>query len=142
MVVISIGLTGTLLAINTVVRRSVDPMIVHQAVAIAGSYLDEISSKGFPTSLPCSSSPPAGGRMDYVSICDYKFIPVAGQVPTDQLGNPMPGLENYTVKVNIDDTTAAFQGLTAAASQVVRIDVTVSNPHMTTTTYSVYRTNL
>jgi MSHA pilin protein MshD len=141
MVIISVALTGTLMAINTTTRFSADPMIVHQAAAIAESYLDEISSKSFPSTLPCSSAVPSGGRVNYASICDYKFIAAGGEVPTDQLGNSVSGLGKYKVQVNIDDSTAHFQSLTAAASQILRIEVIVSNPNMPTTTYSVYRTN-
>lgn len=141
MVIISIALIGTLLAINTTTRFSADPMLFHQAAAIAESYLDEIASKDFPTTLPCRSPEPMGGRANYASICDYKFIAAAGEAPVDQLGNAVSGLERYRVQIGINDTNATLQSLTAAASQVVRIDVTVSHPNMPTTLYSVYRTH-
>jgi len=141
MVIIAIGLSGTLIVINSVVKRSGDPMVIYQAVAIAESYLEEISSKAFPTNMPCSSAQPVGGRVNYYNVCDYKYIAAAGEVPTDQTGNAIAGLGSYNVKVNIDDTGASLGALTAAANQVVRIDVTVSNPNGPTMTYSVYRTN-
>jgi MSHA pilin protein MshD len=141
MVIISVALVGTLLAINTTTRFSADPMLFHQAAAIAESYLDEIVSKNFPTTLPCSSSEPIGGRANYASICDYKFIVAGGEAPTDQLGNAVSGLEKYRVQIGINDTNATLQSLTATASQVIRIDVIVSHPNIPTTMYSVYRTH-
>lgn len=140
-VIISIALTGILIVINTVVRNSGNSMVLQQAVAIADSYLAEIASKSFPSSLPCSGAAPSGGRANYATVCDYKFIPTGGQVPTDQMGNPVAGLSNYTVQVNVDDTAATLQGLTAAAGQVIRADVIVSNSQIGTLTFSVYRTN-
>lgn len=139
-VVISIAVLGTLLGIRATVRHSADPMITQQAVAIAESYLEEIAAKPFPTAaLPCSGTPPAL-RADYATICDYKGIPSGGQVPTDIDGNPVAGLGGYTVRVVIDDTTADVNGLTSAANQAMRIDVTLSHPNMTDMMFSVYRT--
>lgn len=141
MVIIGVALAGTLTAINMVTRYSADPMILQQSAAIAESYLAEIASKAFPPALPCSGTEPAGGRVNYATVCDYKFIPVSGQVPTDQMGNPVAGLSRYTVRVTIDDGAATLQGLTATAGQVIRADVIVSHPQLGSTTYSVYRTN-
>jgi len=42
MVIISIALTGILTVMNLTVSHSADPVIQHQAVAIAESYLEEI----------------------------------------------------------------------------------------------------
>jgi MSHA pilin protein MshD len=138
--IIAIAVIGVLSVINMASSFSADPMITHQAVAIGESYLQEITTKPFPTTaLPCSGSPPAL-RSNYSTICDYKGIPVGGQVPTDVNGNAIAGLSAYTVQVTIDDTTANVNGLTAAANRALRIDVTVSHPNMTTLIFSAYRT--
>lgn len=141
MAIIGVALAGTLMVINMATRYSADPMIFQQSAEIAESYLAEIASKAFPSALPCSGTEPAGGRVNYATVCDYKFIPAAGEVPTDQMGNPVAGLNSYNVKVTIDDTAATLQGLTATANQVIRADVTVSHPQIGSTTYSVYRSN-
>ena len=46
-VVVSIGLAGVLLAINTAVARSADPMVRKQALAAAESLLEEIELQPF-----------------------------------------------------------------------------------------------
>ncbi len=152
--VISIAVIGIMVGIVLSARYNADPMVMHQGVAIAESYLQEITAKPLPgaplpgatppftCTLPCAGTPPAS-RANYATVCDYKGIPVAGQVPTDINGNAIAGLGNYTVQVTIDDTAAvlgpAAQQLTAAAKQVVRIDIIVSNPSMQTMTFSAYR---
>lgn len=137
--IITVAVLGTLLGIQTATRHSADPMNVQQGIAIAESYLEEIVSKPFPTAaLPCGA--PAASRANYATLCDYKGIPVGGEVPTDATGTAIPGLGAFTVQVNIDDTTATLNGFTAAANQVLRVDVTVSRNFMPTMVFSVYRT--
>ena len=47
MVVISIALSGVLMVMNYTTAHSADPMIQHQAVAIAEAYLEEILLKPY-----------------------------------------------------------------------------------------------
>ncbi len=135
-VIFSIVIVGTLSVFITATKYSADPMIIHQGIAIAESYLEEIATKDFPSGT-CPT--PSGGRSTYANICNYySFAPAA---PADQMGNTIAALSRYTVAVNIDRTTAQLGTLTAAANQVVRIDVTISHPNITTMTFSTYRTN-
>ncbi|MEY3182532.1 MAG: biosis protein MshD [Pseudomonadota bacterium] len=135
-VIISVSLTGVLLAINLGSKYSADPTVNRQASAIAQAYMDEILTKSFPTSFPCPA-PPGGGRSVYTSVCDYQGLSDTGA--KDQFGNALTGLDKYNVSVNIDGTTAALGTLTPG-TQVVRVDVTVSRNLMPTLTISGYRT--
>lgn len=119
-VIMSIAFVGTILAFYTVSKRSAKPILISHSLAIAKSYLTEILLKDFPTTLPCPS-PPASGRKYYNNICDYQNLHDIGAY--DQEGQPIAGLENYEVRVNIDTTTAQLGELTAG-TEVVRIDVT------------------
>ena len=40
--IVGIAVTGTLLSINRSVRSSADPLVVQQALVVAGAYLEEI----------------------------------------------------------------------------------------------------
>ena len=133
--IISVAVMGVLMAINVTIRHSADPAITQQAIAIAESYLQEISGKDFPI-LPCPA--PSGGRGTYTNICNYYSL--ASGAPTDQTGTVIPALSSYTVAVNVDRTAAVLGSLTAG-TQVVRIDVSVSHSSMQTMTFSAYRTN-
>jgi MSHA pilin protein MshD len=122
-VIISVGLTGTMLGFKMAAQFSSDPIVEQQAVSIAKSYLEEIMQKNFPTTLPCPA-PPAGGRQVYTNICDYNNLVNVGARGQDNA--LISGLGMYTVSVTLDTATAVFNAL-ASGTQVVRIDVTVSH---------------
>ena len=46
-VVLGVALTGVLMAVQFTTRHSADPMIAHQAAAIADSYLEEVLLKAY-----------------------------------------------------------------------------------------------
>ncbi|HQU14565.1 MAG: hypothetical protein B7Z66_15710 [Chromatiales bacterium 21-64-14] len=149
-VVVSIAVTGVLLAINQTVRHSADPMITEQATAIAQSYLEEIMLQSFAnppnTTAPCNPATlgpdPGETRATYNDVGDYNGLVDAP--PRDQNGTPMdPGsslidLSKYIVKVRV--SCAALNGIPATASK--RIDVTVTNSAVPDLdiTISAYRT--
>lgn len=134
-VVIGIAVTGTLMVFTSTAKRSSDPMVLQQAMAIGKSYLEEIIAKDFPTTVPCPS-PPAGGRAVYSNVCDYSGLSDIGA--TDQNGNSIAALSNYNVAVTIDTTTASMAGL-VAGTDIVRIDIDISHPEINGVTISGYR---
>lgn len=153
-VVISVGLAGILLAINRSVSSSADPMIQHQAVAIAEAYLEEILAKDFcdpdnatpctpgnaPGSPGCTVCPAAEASRDlYDNVCDYRGLP--DNVVRDTTGQPIAGLGAYAVQVTITDNGAVLNGLTGANCQVLQVDVTVNGPGGVTYSLDGYRTN-
>jgi MSHA pilin protein MshD len=157
-VVISIGLVGILLVMNRNTSMSADPMIQHQAVAIAEAYLEEIMLKDFcdpdnvnpcqplnaPGTANCIVCPAAeGSRASYDNVCDYNGPAGTGLVDNgarDQTDTAIAGLSAYTVRTNVftNDTLGA---LTGANCQVLRVDVAVTGPGGTGYTLSGYRTN-
>lgn len=119
MVVISIALVGVLSVINYTTLHSADPVLRHQAIAIAEAYMEEISLKNF-------TDPDSDGETDrrlFDDVDDYDGLVNDGAV--DQNGNAIPGLNNYRVTVSV-----AGQSYGPATAQVngLKIDVTVTDP--------------
>jgi MSHA pilin protein MshD len=139
--VIGISLAGTLLVMNQTTRHSADPMIAEQAVAIAEAYLEEILLKSYydpDTGAGGGICPAAEGSRDlYDNICDYNGLSDSGA--KDQDGSAISDLEDYNVLVTVD-TTATLNGL-SSSTDVVRIDVQVTNSPIVDVTMTGYRTN-
>lgn len=174
-VIVSLAIAGVLLLTTDTTRRSGDPLLIEQANSIAGAYMEEIQQKQFcdpdfdvdsdpmtPLNCPldCSSSLcNAGGcrnnalgsikeaqRSVYDDICDYDNLSDSGA--RDQNDNPVTGLNQYTINVNITDDNGATIGtagntLTGTSGEVVLITITVSHPAMQSDVIvSAYRSNL
>lgn len=151
-VVISIGLAGILIVMDRNTRASGDPMVQHQAIAIAEAYLEEILLKDFcdpdnavscqpgnaPGSANCNVCPPAElNRADFDNVCDYNNRTDDGA--RDQMNQPH-GLDAYRVRTDVftDDT---LNGLAGASCEVLRVGVSVTGPGNIAYTLSGYRTN-
>lgn len=149
-VIISVALVGVLLVMNQTTRYSADPMIQHQAVAAGQSYLEEILLKSFrdPSLAP---DPDAGrvcpgaeaGRALYDNVCDYDGLDDNGA--RDQLGNAIPGLEGYRIRVDVvcDDAVHTLAGnADCEATDVLRVNVRVTHAGLAglDITVSGYRT--
>ncbi len=133
--VIGIAVTGILQVITINTGSSADPLIQHQAIAIAEAYLEEIVEKPFAD----PGGPIEMGRADFDDINDYAVI--AGQVPQDQNGTPIPGLENYLVSVTVINEAVGPAGNQAPAPNAFRITVAVTTPTASVIQMSAYRTN-
>lgn len=131
-VIVSIAASGVLGVLAMTTAGSADPMIRHQAAAIAESYLEEIILKSFtdPDGVDGEAA-----RLDFDDLDDYDGLADAGA--RDQFGNPIAGLGNYTVTVAV----AASSALTAVpAADTLRVDVTVTHGPEISFTLSGYRT--
>jgi MSHA pilin protein MshD len=116
MVVVSIALGGVLMVMNYTVQRSADPMLQHQALAVAESYLEEILLR------PYNDAPPDGetDRNLFDDVDDYDGLEDEGAY--DQNGDAIiPGLESYDVSVAVADWTP--NGIAGK-----RVTVTVTDP--------------
>lgn len=136
--IVGIAVTGTLLAIHTTTAHSADPMIQHQASAIAEAYLEEILLKPYldpDTGTTCPA--PEATRNLYDNVCDYAVVDDMGARTQD--GTPVVGLEAYRVTVTVD-SAATLNGLVGSA-QVLRVDVRVRHTNRVDLTVSGYRTN-
>ncbi|OGI51231.1 MAG: hypothetical protein A3E57_07380 [Candidatus Muproteobacteria bacterium RIFCSPHIGHO2_12_FULL_60_33] len=128
-VIIGVALAGVLTVFIRNTSASADPVIAHQAIAIAEAYLEEALTKNFTVG-------PGNTRPTYDDVLDYNFTDVGAR---DQNGNPINGLGGYTVQAQ-----AAAEALTViTASNAVRVQVTVTPPAPAsgTVVISGYRTN-
>jgi MSHA pilin protein MshD len=126
-VVIAVGMVGILKVMQVTTRHSADPMIQHQAVAIAEAYLDEIMPKSY-TALPGT-----GSRDEFDDILDYAAYSDAGA--RDQFGQATPGLGGYTVSVAVGNPELL------GGATVRRVDVTVVHAAGVNFTLSSYRSS-
>ncbi len=129
-VVISIALTGVLLVINYTTLHSADPLLRHQAVAIAEAYMEEITLKSY-------ADPDAdgeGSRALYDDVDDYNGLADSGAL--DQNGSAIGGLENYSVNVSVQPQNYGPAGAEVAG---LKIDVTVTDPAGERLTLSGFR---
>jgi MSHA pilin protein MshD len=147
--VVSIGLAGVLMAINTAVARSADPMIAKQALAAAESLLEEIelqpftycdpgdtaattaaSSAGCTTAAQSMDTPGnwgAGktryGPVFFDNVADYNGFAMTGTL-NDIFQQSSTRLAGYNASVSVTQVGTGF-GLSSNAD-ALRIDVTVT----------------
>ncbi len=132
-VIISIAVSAVLMAMTINVERSADPMIRHQAVAIAEAYLEEISLKSFAD--PDGTDGEAS-RALYDDVDDYNGLTDVGA--RDQFDAALSGLDDYTVAVSVTPSSA-LTGI--GSSDLFLINVTVTRAPEINFTVSGYRAN-
>jgi len=158
-VIISVGLTGTLLAFNTAIKNSADPMLTKQALRVAEGMMQEVLQKEYqndatdasnssstlgctPTTTPtCLANTPAD-RVNYNDVDDYNGFSQTGVTLLDGV-TAVSGLSDYTVRVVIDKTAtgATVGALTGGVpNQVKKITVSVTGGGQTIE-LTGYRTN-
>lgn len=130
MVVVSIALGGVLMVMNYTVQHSADPMLQHQAVAIAEAYLEEALLRAY--------NDPDGDetgetRTTFDDVDDYGGLHDEGA--RDQDDQAINGLGGYTVDVAVVENTL-LNGLTAK-----QVTVTVSHGSGINLSLSGFRTN-
>ena len=126
-VIISTALAGILGLVNLTVLHSADPLVQHQAIAIAESYLEEITA--LPVLDPNGTNT-SETRANFDNIDDYDGLNDVGA--RDQNNNIIINLGNYTVDVNIADQV--ISGITMKA-----ITVSVSRASVATINITGYR---
>lgn len=159
LLVMAVGVVGLISSINTSVRHSADPLAQKQALAIAESLMEEIVSAGFTFCVPDAASfetataadeancgvgkveaagPEGGEPRPYDNVNDYvvSAFDVAGDLPVSFPGASMPAPAGYTASVRIVEE--ALGGI--AASESLRITLTVSGPGDTRVVLDSYRT--
>ena len=132
-VIISIAVSAVLMALTMTVGYSADPMIRHQAVAIAEAYLEEITLKAFddPDGVDGEAN-----RTLYDDVDDYNGLVDVGA--RDQFNAALTGLDDYTVTVAV----TASSGLPSIAStDLFLISVTITHAANIDFTVSAYRAN-
>ena len=149
-VVIAVAISGAMLVMNRTTERSADPMIMHQAAALADAYLEEVLLKSFcDPDGTCNAGDPAcpvcpvaeGNRAAYDNVCDYNGMN-DNTGAKDNLGNAVGGLEAYNISVTVN-SAAALGTITANQCRVLQVTVTVTHDSVADINYGVtgYRTN-
>lgn len=125
-VIISVGLAGVLLAFNTSVRSSADPLIHKQMQAVAEEMMEEILLKPYVVSgtAPANSLKSCGGgsppsRAAFDDVSDYNGYQTSGVCDID--GEVVTGLGEYNVRVIVVGET--WQGV----ANTLHVTVTVSH---------------
>ncbi len=130
-VVVAVASSAVLGVLSMNTGASADPMIRHQAAAIAESYLEEILLK--PITDPDGIDGEAA-RIDFDDVDDYDGLADIGA--HDQFGNPIAALAAYNVSVAVNSSS----GLPAApVADVLRVDVTIIRGTDINFTLSGYR---
>jgi len=131
-VIVSVGVVGILSVLNLTVRRSADPMLRKQVLAVAEAMMDEILAKDYQNDPadPTNSSAALGctlttapsckvntvlDRPNYNDVDDFTGWNQTGVYQLD--GTLAPILGTYTVSVNVAAAAAAPMS-TVAAKQV------------------------
>ena len=142
MIIISISFTSVIMA-TYVINKVPSKKHIKQATQIASNYLNEILGKDFPTTIPCPNIiDSSSARTNYTNICQYNNLINYGA--KDVYGDPISGLEDFTVKINIITSNQAILdnlsgGTNIDEAKIIRIDVTVSIDNMENILLSTYK---
>jgi len=131
-VIVAIAASGVLGLLAMTTAGSADPMLRHQAAAIAESYLEEVLLKPFedPDGVDGEVA-----RADFDDLDDYDGLTDAGA--RDQFGMPLAGLGDYSVVVAVSPSS----GLPAVPpADALRVDVVVTRGVEVSFALSGYRT--
>lgn len=131
-VIVSIAASTILGVIAMTTAGSADPMIRHQAAAIAEAYLEEVLLK--PLTDP-NGIDGEGARADFDDLDDYDGLSDAGA--RDQFGNPIAGLDAYNVAISVTPSAALAA---VPAADAMRVDITVTHASDVNFVLSGYRT--
>ena len=132
-VIVSIAVSAVLMALSMTIGYSADPMIRHQAIAIAEAYLEEIALKAFddPDGVDGEAN-----RTLYDDVDDYNGLVDVGA--RDQFNAALAGLDDYTVTVAV---TASSALPSIASTDLFLISVTITHAANIDFTVSAYRAN-
>ena len=116
-VVIGFGVAGVLMAFDSTVKRSADPVVDKQLLAIAEEMMEEIELQ--PFSSPSTKVVSGCARSGFVKVLDYNDYTTTNQI-CDVDGAIIAGLSGYSVEVKV--VSEAFNGV--GASDALKITVT------------------
>jgi len=105
-VIVSVGLAGVLVAFNTAVKSSADPLVRKQMLAVAEEMIEEVLLKPYAASgtAPTNSLRSCGGgsppsRAGFDDVSDYHGYQTSGVCNID--GEAVAGLTEYNVRVTV-----------------------------------------
>lgn len=144
-VIVSVGLAGILLVINTVVKSSADPVVRKQSIAMADAVLEEVLLKayqnpatgGYDTTIPANCATPDRSLIDDVS--DYTCFDgsttakkILGSQMIASATGPLP--DTFWAKVEVT-------AVTVSGASMKKVTVTVTDPSNAVYALSGYRGN-
>jgi len=138
-VVLAVGLAGSLLMFSSSVKGSADPNAAKQALAAAEALLEEIQLTAFcnPSGGDASATTQAN-RQNFDDVSQYNGFATTGIYSIDGVA-PITGLDAYNVSVTV--TNAALSTVPAADSKLITVTVTgpTNLPNAATITHAGYR---
>lgn len=133
-----IGIVTLLNTFASVVSRSADPMIAQQSIAIAESFVEEITALPFldpASATTCPSAP--GSRTSFDNICDYNGY--SASTITDLAGNTL-AVSGYQVSIVVTNGASLAGHLGGiSGSDLLQVVVTITNPLSEMVTLTAYR---
>ena len=114
-VVMSVALTGVLLAMRTSVKSSADPVVQRQMLAIAQQFMEEIQLR--PYAAAANSAPAGCARDTFNDIGDYNGYSSSTICAID--GTSIPALSGYSVSVTV--AAGTLSGVAAAKKVTVTV---------------------
>lgn len=134
-VVIGVAMAGVLLIFQNTVRKSADPQVYKQSLAIAEAMLDEILLAAYdPDGV-------GGPRANFNDVDDYIGYSTTGGMKDIQ-ENAVPGLQDYNVFPPIAVVVSPLNDSPATLTQVgeaKRITVTVTHASGVSVSLDGYR---
>lgn len=137
-VVVSVGMAGILLVMNTSIKSSADPMVRKQMVAVAESLLEEILLKDYcdPDTVDRTTTPPTcpariasdkeASRNLYDDVDDYSGYNTTSGI-VDAVGSAAPLLTQYNISAVTVTLVAAADSAALNAVSAKKITVTVTH---------------
>jgi MSHA pilin protein MshD len=126
-IIFAVAMAAFMLVVGDSIVRSADPMLRAQASSIGHAYLEEIMSKSY------TPGPGTGARELYDDVQDYDGLVDNGA--RDINDNPIAGLEQYTVTVDVSNSSVNGQSMR-------RIQVDVASPNGDAVSMVGYRGNI
>lgn len=127
-VVIAIAASALMSVYSSTIQTSADPVLEHQAIAIAEAHMEEILLRDFAVGA-------GNTRPTFDDVRDYNSLP--DTVVRDQFGVAIAALNDYSISVSV--VTDGLNGIAAIDS--LRIDITVSHALIDDVLLSGYRVN-
>jgi MSHA pilin protein MshD len=136
-VIVSVGLAGILVVINTVVKSSADPMVRKQSIAMADAVLEEVLLKAYESVGPAPASC-AADRALFDDVSDYACFDgttAATKILGSQMiaGSTGPLPDTFWAKVEVSGV------ISVSGVDMKKITVTVTDPSNAAYALSGYR---
>jgi MSHA pilin protein MshD len=116
--IISIALAAIVNVLANSSRGSADPLRPKQAMLVAESMLEEVLLKAYANPAEGYTCAGTCDRKLYDDVSDYQGYTSSGVYALDDLATPVPGLEGYSVKVDVSNVVLPAAANSAAAKLI------------------------